>query len=246
MNELNSPFRPSQGGSFSLFARLRKSGKSPRVMKKWFYWFLILLTGALIHDFGFTGQSVDAAPATSTQDVTKQQEGNSSETKVNSSVEKKKSGGGGHSDPVAPVLISIALILLLAKLGGDVAERISMPAVLGELVVGVLLGNVALMTGYHGLDFLKPAEKATSQEVTHVETTTDKTKETEAKKEEAPAEAHIGGIDTGTILQMLAGIGVVLLLFEVGLESSVREMMQVGLSSFLVAILGVVVPMLMG
>ena len=45
---------------------------------------------------------------------------------------------------------------------------------------------------------------------------------------------------------MLAGIGVILLLFEVGLESTVRDMLQVGASSFLVAILGVVAPMILG
>ena len=55
---------------------------------------------------------------------------------------------GGHVNPVAPVLAGIVIILLLAKIGGDLFERISMPAVLGELLVGVLLGNAALLTGW--------------------------------------------------------------------------------------------------
>ncbi len=119
-------------------------------------------------------------------------------------------GGGGHSDPVAPVLLAIMVILLLAKVGGDLFERIALPAVLGELTIGVIIGNMAWITGWHGLDFLRP--------------------ETE----------------TGHTIDILARIGVVLLLFEVGLESRVSEMLSVGKSSLYVAVLGVVAPMLLG
>ena len=45
---------------------------------------------------------------------------------------------------------------------------------------------------------------------------------------------------------MLARLGVLLLLFEVGLESTVAQMLKVGLSSLLVAILGVVAPFALG
>ena len=44
----------------------------------------------------------------------------------------------------------------------------------------------------------------------------------------------------------LAELGVIILLFEVGLESDLREMMEVGWSSLLVAVLGVVAPFLLG
>jgi Kef-type K+ transport system membrane component KefB len=47
-------------------------------------------------------------------------------------------------------------------------------------------------------------------------------------------------------ITILAELGVIILLFEVGLESTVREMVSVGLSSLLVAILGVVAPFLLG
>ena len=48
------------------------------------------------------------------------------------------------------------------------------------------------------------------------------------------------------MLSLLSGIGVVLLLFEVGLESRVREMLSVGTSSLLVAKLGVSAQILLG
>jgi Kef-type K+ transport system membrane component KefB len=111
----------------------------------------------------------------------------------------------GHQSPVMPVLLALVIILIAAKVGGEIAERVHQPAVLGELVAGVLLGNLALF-GFHGLDFL--------------------------------------GTNEG--IAILAEIGVVLLLFEVGLESNVREMMSVGASSLIVAVLGVVAPFFLG
>src|SRR5207249_4669628 len=47
-------------------------------------------------------------------------------------------------------------------------------------------------------------------------------------------------------LALLAGLGVILLLFEVGLDSTIADMLKVGQSSFLVASLGVVTPFLHG
>jgi len=56
----------------------------------------------------------------------------------------------------------------------------------------------------------------------------------------------LGGIASDPSIDMLARLGVILLLFEVGLESTIGEMLSVGLSSLLVAVLGVVTPFLLG
>ncbi|MBI1815044.1 MAG: cation:proton antiporter [Deltaproteobacteria bacterium] len=106
---------------------------------------------------------------------------------------------------IAPVLIALVVLLLVAKLGGDLFERLGQPAVLGELLFGVVLGNLGLI-GFERLDHLKD----------------------------------------DFAIELLAELGVILLLFEVGLESNLREMLSVGLSSLLVAVLGVVVPMILG
>ncbi len=111
----------------------------------------------------------------------------------------------GHADPVVPVVLALAVILVAAKLGGDLATRLKQPAVLGELLVGVLLGNLALI-GVPWLDFIK---------------------------------------DDATV-DVLARLGVLILLFEVGLESTVGDMMKVGVPSLLVAVLGVVAPFALG
>ncbi|GIW82463.1 MAG: Na+/H+-exchanging protein [Gemmatales bacterium] len=124
----------------------------------------------------------------------------------------------GHVDPIAKILLAIALVLLLAKLAGDLFERLQMPAVLGELSVGILLGNFMLLTGSPILEFLHAPTDSLSSDP----------------------------YSPGAILKMLAGIGVVLLLFEVGLESTVADMMSVGMSSLLVAVLGVITPFGLG
>jgi Kef-type K+ transport system membrane component KefB len=110
-----------------------------------------------------------------------------------------------HADPVASVIVALGVILLGAKLGGDVAVRLRQPAVLGELVFGVLLGNLPLV-GFHGAAFMV----------------------------------------TDPSVDMLSRLGVILLLFEVGLESTVAQMLEVGLSSFIVASIGVIVPCILG
>ena len=110
-----------------------------------------------------------------------------------------------HADPVAFVALALAVILATAKLGGHLAERVGQPAVLGELLVGILLGNLAHL----GIGWLEPVK----------------------------ADATV---------DVLARLGVIVLLFEVGLESTVREMLQVGPRSLVVAVLGVVVPWLLG
>ena len=113
-------------------------------------------------------------------------------------------GGAAHGlDPL--VLASVAVMLVVAKLGGELFAKLRQPAVLGELTGGILLGSLSLF-GVAWVDSLR-------------------------------ADAVVGA---------LAEIGVIVLLFEVGLESNVGEMMAVGWSSLLVATLGVVTPFLLG
>ena len=112
---------------------------------------------------------------------------------------------GGEGDATARILLVLAVIVVAAKLGGELMERIGQPAVLGELGVGLVLGNLGMLAG---LDV--PAL--------------------------ASAEAMV----------VLAELGAVLLLFHVGLESTPKEMMAVGGRALLVAVAGVVAPMVLG
>jgi len=122
------------------------------------------------------------------------------------------SEGQGHSDPSAQVALSLALILVLAKVGGDLATRVKQPAVLGELLVGVVLGNISLLTEALGVGPLQ----------------------------------SLAAMATDANLDMLSRLGVIVLLFEVGLESTVGQMMKVGFSALLVATIGVATPFVLG
>ena len=112
--------------------------------------------------------------------------------------------GGGHHG-VATFLFEMVAILIAAKVGGELFERMNQPAVLGELVFGMLLGNLSLL-GWNYLEAFK----------------------------------------TDPMLALAAEIGVILLLFEVGLESNIDELMAVGASAMLVACLGVIAPVILG
>ncbi len=54
---------------------------------------------------------------------------------------------GAHSDPIAPVLLGVTGVLFFAILGRFVARSMGQPTVLGELVMGILLGNLIYVLG---------------------------------------------------------------------------------------------------
>ena len=111
--------------------------------------------------------------------------------------------GGGHG--LVTFLFGFVVLLIAAKLGGEIFERMNQPAVLGELVFGMILGASSLL-GWTFISDLKNDE----------------------------------------MLALAAEIGVILLLFEVGLESNIHELMAVGASALLVATLGVAAPVILG
>jgi Kef-type K+ transport system membrane component KefB len=101
--------------------------------------------------------------------------------------------------------LGLAVLLLAAKLGGELATRLKQPAVLGELLAGILLGNLPFG------DVQLFAALARNETI-----------------------------------EIIAGLGALILLFEVGLEATVKQMLEVGLTSVLVAVLGVVLPFAFG
>jgi Kef-type K+ transport system membrane component KefB len=111
----------------------------------------------------------------------------------------------GASDEQARILLALAFVLAGAKLAGALVERLGQPAVLGELLVGVLLGNLALLGG-PSLDALEASET----------------------------------------FYVIAELGAILLLFDVGLESTPKEMLAVGFPATVVAVLGIAAPMALG
>lgn len=108
----------------------------------------------------------------------------------------------GHN--VGLTFLFIAVILLAAKIS-SLVERWGQPSVLGELVIGVIMGNLVLL----GIHLFEP-------------------------------------IKQDSIIAFLAELGVVVLLFQIGLESNLQKMRQVGMRAFMVACVGVVIPFVLG
>ncbi len=94
------------------------------------------------------------------------------------------------------MLLSLVAIWIAAKIGGQFAERFGQPAVLGELLGGVVVGKHML-----------------------------------------------GLVHEHEFLILLAQIGVIILLFEVGLETDLFGLLRVGPRSVTVAGLGMIVPL---
>jgi Kef-type K+ transport system membrane component KefB len=104
-----------------------------------------------------------------------------------------------HSLSFVGFLVALLSILLGAKLLGELAARLGQPAVLGELVAGLILGPHAL-----------------------------------------------GLVPDHAFLHLLAGFGVLLLLFEIGLETDLDQLLRAGQPALRVALAGVVLPYLGG
>jgi Na+:H+ antiporter len=106
---------------------------------------------------------------------------------------------------IRQAILAVALIIVAAKFGGEILGRLGQPPVLGELLIGVLLGNLSLL-GITALEPLRDSE----------------------------------------MLRVVAEVGAILLLFEVGVESDLLQLLAVGWSSLAVAALGVIVPLILG
>ena len=93
------------------------------------------------------------------------------------------------------VILDLFLVLLAAKVGDEVFKRIGQPAIVGEILAGVLVGPSLL-----------------------------------------------GLVELGDVLEVFAELGVIFLLFWVGLETRVSEMRAVGPTALSVGVIGVVLP----
>lgn len=97
------------------------------------------------------------------------------------------------------ILLALAIILVAAKILAEVFERLKQPAVVGEILAGILIGPSVL-----------------------------------------------GWVQPSEFISLLAEIGVIFLLFAVGLETKPQAILKVGKRAFIVAVLGVVVPFIAG
>ncbi len=94
-------------------------------------------TGYLVEGYGGEGETVEAleVPAAGLEDV-------------------EAGPGLWHTDPADSVLLAIVIVVAAAKAGEEAARRLGFPQVVGELVMGIILGNIFLFTGWNFFNFL--------------------------------------------------------------------------------------------
>jgi Na+:H+ antiporter len=109
------------------------------------------------------------------------------------------------ADSLPTVALALSLLLVAGRLGASLARRLGQPSVLGELLVGIALGNLPAI----GVTRLAPLLGS-------------------------------GGV------ALLAQLGAVLLLFEVGVEQRLQDMRRLGLRAAAVAACGVTASFLLG
>lgn len=134
---------------------------------------------------------------------------------------------------LAGVLLSLVIIYLASKVGGELSKAVDLPPVLGELVGGVVVGASAL----HLLVFPESGAVAADSLLMKL---------LQWIGDLSP-EAVISVFETQSeVVSVLAEIGVIILLFEIGLESDLRDLKEVGYQAAIVAVVGVVAPFAAG
>ncbi|WP_058519948.1 cation:proton antiporter [Legionella tucsonensis] len=160
-----------------------------------------------------------------------------------------------HTDPVAFVLLGVTTIFFFAIIGRYTARRIHQPSVLGELVIGILIGNLFYYYGFPLAILLREGSSIFDAVRQILEGVPLNQAVTSVIPNANYAQQVIGALSgphgadflkITYIVDTFSRYGVIFLLFMVGLESSVEEMKHTGRDSFFVALIGVVAPMLLG
>ena len=131
------------------------------------------------------------------------------------------------------VLLTLIFIYIASKIGSEIAKRLDLPPVLGELVAGVIIGVSAL----HLVIFPEGGFTASDswimsglQFLNHL----------------SPEAVNSIFASQSEVISVIAELGVIILLFEIGLESDLRQLKEVGIQAFVVAFIGVTAPFAAG
>lgn len=134
---------------------------------------------------------------------------------------------------LAGVLLSLVVIYLASKIGGELSRIIDLPPVLGELLGGVIIGASVL----HLVVFPESGEGATTSNIMAI---------LQLINDITPESLTSIFASQSEIISMLAELGVIILLFEIGLESDLKELTKVGYQATVVAVIGVAAPFAAG
>ncbi len=160
-----------------------------------------------------------------------------------------------HGDPITFVLLGVTSIFFFAILGRYIARRLNQPSVLGELLMGVVIGNLFYHYGLQLIVLLR--EGSSTFEIVEEMLNGASVSLAVTKVIPNPEYAHqvINALTSprgadylkiAYVVDIFSRYGVIFLLFMVGLESSIEEMKHTGKDSLFVAVIGVIAPMILG
>ena len=164
-------------------------------------------------------------------------------------------GGENHIDSVASVIFWVTLIFFFGVMGRYIALRLNQPGVLGELLMGVLVGNLCYFFGLQLAVILREGSEIFCimrdllSGIPLAEAVDTAIPNPHYARQVINALSGTQGIDLikiAYVVDVFARYGVIFLLFMVGLDSSVAELRHTGRESAQVAVLGVLAPILLG
>lgn len=164
-----------------------------------------------------------------------------------------------HGDPYARDFLAVFFLLVGAAVGAYLARKLKQPPVLGELIIGMVVGAalyqlgdpVAIAIRHHSeIENVLHAHEAdaTWEQAVHIGLTESHLRpEVEAQLTEVLLHDEYRNIDMHARYTLLfSSMGVILLLFMVGLEIKTTEMIGMGRPAFILATMGVVLPFALG
>jgi Kef-type K+ transport system membrane component KefB len=131
------------------------------------------------------------------------------------------------------VLLSLVAIYLASKFGEELCSRLNLPPVLGDLLGGAIVGVSAL----HILIFPGSGLDAENSVLVSI---------LQATSGLIPEAVKVTFETQSEVISLLSELGVIILLFEIGLESDLKELIKYGPQAAIVAVVGVVVPFGLG
>ncbi|MFA7162241.1 MAG: cation:proton antiporter [Candidatus Methanomethylophilaceae archaeon] len=121
---------------------------------------------------------------------------------------------------VISLVVMLFVLFFLSNLGSFIFKRIHLPGMMGEIVFGIIAANLVLVSlgGWNLLDQIG------------IEVQTPTTE----------------GSEGYNVLMLFSELGIIFLLFTVGLETKVSDLLKVGKTATLVAVLGIIIPFILG
>ena len=118
------------------------------------------------------------------------------------------------------ILVTLVVLYALARAGTVLVSRFGLPGLIGEIIMGVVIANLVI-GDFSLMEFLDLGMPAPGIEGDH-------------------------GSGVYPIVYAMAELGVIFLLFTVGLETKVNDLMKSGKAAFFCALMGVIVPFILG